>query len=777
MSRRDGFDGDLVGIAFDSYHDLRTGFTFLVSASGVKSDEIVIDGDNGDVNWDPIWYCKTNIDDKGWTAEFSIPLSQLRFGKQENYIWGLQVGRILFRKQETSLWQFVSPTASAWVANFGELHGIQNIAPKKQRDIIPYVAGAYESYQHDPENPYAKGSDWFGNMGLDGKWGLTNDFTLDFTINPDFGQVEADPSEVNLTTFETKFEEKRPFFIEGKNILSFRHTPGDGPLSYDNLFYSRRIGKAPSYYPDLADNEYEKRPSNTTILGAFKVTGKTKNGWSLGIMESVTQKEVSEIDSAGKRRTVVVEPLTNYLATRIQKEMNGSNTRLGVMLTATHRNLSEPYLKDNMHRMAYTGGIDFNHQWKNKTYYLNLNSAFSTVMGSNTAIYETQTSSPHFFQRTDAKHLSVDSTRTSLHGYSGTIEQGKAGNGKWMYTFWLTWRSPGYNPNDIGYMRANDEIQQIFWVGFRQREPFSIFRNFNVNFNQWFGETFGLEKKYIGGNVNAHWVFKNYWGMGGGISRDGKWLSTETLRGGPALVYDGGWNPWIYIDSDNRKKIQLSFNYFNYRRDHKTATHHNANLGIRWQISDAFNVSLEPGISKRYEETEYISLPDSLNENIYIRGKIQQSTTYLTFRLNYNITPDFTVQFYAMPFISAGKYSEFKRITNSKADKYYDRYIQYTNEQVSYDSENEIYNIDEDINGMPDIRFDQPNFNVFDFNSNLVIRWEYKPGSTVYLVWSQNRSESFNYGNFDLLEDIKTLFLETYPRDVFLVKFSYRFGL
>ncbi len=777
MSRRDGFDGDLIGIAIDSYHDLRTAFTFAVSASGVKSDEIVIDGEDSDDSWDPIWYCKTNSDNEGWTAEIRIPFTQLRFGKQDSYTWGFQVGRILFRKQETSLWQFISPTAAGWVSFFGELHGIRDINPKKQRDIMPYVAGSYESYQYDPENPFADGKNWTGNMGLDGKWGLTNDFTLDFTINPDFGQVEADPSEVNLTTFETKFDEKRPFFIEGKSILNFKFTPGESPLSSDNLFYSRRIGRSPSYYPDLNDDEYEKRPNNTTILGAFKITGKTKKGWSVGIMESITQKEISEIDYEGERREVVVEPFTNYFASRIRKDMNNSNTRIGAMFTATNRDLSEPYLQDNMHKASYTGGIDFNHQWKNKTYYLNLNSGFSRLSGSKNAIYETHTSAPHFFQRPDAKHLKVDSTLTHLDGFAGTFEQGKAGNGKWMYTLWVTWRTPGFNSNEVGYLRRNDEIQQIFWVGFRQREPFSIFRSFDLNFNQWFAETFGFEKRYFGGNFNAHWIFKNYWGMGGGVSWDGKSLSTETLRGGPALVYDGGWNPWIYLDTDERKTIQFSANYFSYFRDHKTAGSHNTNFGVRVQLSNAFNFSLYPGYGKRYDDIAWISTPDTLDEGIYLRGKIQQSTVHFTLRLNYNITPDFTIQFYGMPFISAGKYSEFKKINDSKAENFNDRFIQFPDEQVYYDAENEIYEIDENSDGITDIRFDQPSFNVFDFHSNLVIRWEYLPGSTVYLVWSQNRSESFSLGNFNLQEDIKTLFLETYPRDVFLIKLSYRFGL
>ncbi|NJK87282.1 MAG: carbohydrate binding family 9 domain-containing protein [Bacteroidales bacterium] len=270
MSRRDGFDGDWVEVNIDSYHDLRTAFSFTVTASGVKGDEAVSqDGNNWDPSWDPIWYVKTKIDNEGWTAEMQIPLTQLRFSRQKDYIWGFQVNRLLYRKGERSSWQFISPNTVGWVGQFGELHGISNIIPKKQVDVVPYVVGKYETYKKENGNPFADGKDATASGGVDGKIGITNDLTLDFTINPDFGQVEADPSEVNLSTFETFFPEKRPFFIEGKSIFNFRMTDGDGNLSSDNLFYSRRIGKQPSRSLDLEDNEYARVPDNTTILGAF----------------------------------------------------------------------------------------------------------------------------------------------------------------------------------------------------------------------------------------------------------------------------------------------------------------------------------------------------------------------------------------------------------------------------------------------------------------------------------------------------------------------------
>ena len=776
MSRRDGFEGDWIEVNIDSYHDLRTAFSFTVSASGVKGDEIITNDDNWDSSWDPIWYVKTNIDAEGWTAEMRIPLTQLRFGKQNEYIWGLQVNRRYYRKEERSSWQFVSPKATGWVHHFGDLYGIKDITPQKQKDIVPYAVGRYEHYEKEEDNPFADGKDFLGTVGVDGKIGVTNDLTLDFTVNPDFGQVEADPSEVNLTTFETKFNENRPFFIEGSNIFNFRLANGGGNLSNDNLFYSRRIGRTPGRSIDLEDNEYMKSPNNTTILGAFKLTGKTRKGWSIGVLESVTSRELAKIDLEGARRKEEIEPFTNYFATRLQKDMNNSNTRIGAMFTATNRNLSELELANTMHRSVYTGGIDFNHQWKDKTYYFNFSTAFSNVNGNEEAIYETQTSSPHYFQREDAKHLKADSTLKHINGLSGNLQIGKAGNGKFMYTLWLTWRSPGFNVNDIGYVRSNDEIQQVAWVAFNQHEPVFIFRNFQLHYNQWSGFTFGPEYRYLGTNFEAYCTFKNFWNLGSGISREGKKISTETLRGGPSLLNDGNTDLFAYINTDHRKKIMFSFNYSTNILDHKTAINEYYNFGINVRVSDALSVSLGPTYMKNKNKIDYVENIDYLDSQRYVRGDIDQTQTSMTVRINYNLTPDFTIQYYAMPFISAAKYGDFKYINDSKADNINERYIQYTEDQITFDSDNNLYEIDEDTDGTVDYSFENPNFNRFDFNSNLVLRWEYLPGSTLYLVWSENRYDSRTEGNFSFLNDVKELF-KIYPYDIFLIKLSFRFGL
>jgi hypothetical protein len=779
MSRRDGFDGDWIEINIDSYHDKRTAFSFTVNAAGVKGDEAITNDGNWDSSWDPIWYVKTAMTKEGWTAEMCIPLSQLRFGKQTEYTWGLQVNRLLFRKGERSSWQFISPNASGWVHNFGVLIGIRDIVPRKQKDLTPYLLGKYESYQKEENNPFADGSEIKGQAGLDGKFGLTNDLTLDFTINPDFGQVEADPSEVNLTTYETFFPEKRTFFIEGRNILSHQIVGGGGNLSMDNLFYSRRIGSHPSIYPDVDEdqNEYARIPGNTTILGAFKVTGKTRKGLSVGLMESCTQEEKADVSRNGVNSTEIAEPFTNYFVSRIEQDMNNSNTQIGAIVTSVNRNLKTDVLMNSLHHAAYTGGINFSHHWKDKTYYLNLNYVMSQVQGSQEAIYETQTNAPHFFQRPDAAYLSADSTRTHLAGQGGTIQIGKAGNSKWMFTNWYTWRSPGLNLNDIGYMRSNDEIQEVFWVGYYQSKPVWIFRQFNLNFNQWYGLTFNLDKRYFGGNVNAYFEYKNQWSTGFGVSRDSRSLSTDALRGGPSLIYDPFTEYWFNMGTNSRARFRINVYYSGGRREYGSDWYNNFGGTITYRVSDAFNISMSPSASVRMDKIAFVSNIDDIEPVKYVRGEIHQTETALTLRFTYNITPDFTIQYYGMPFISAGRYDHFKYIDKPHSDNFYERYAGYSDDQIHYNDVDDNYAVDEDRNGMTDYTFDNPDFNVLDFNSNLVIRWEYMPGSTLYLVWTQQRNRTSARGTYSFPEDTQDLFAKTYPYDVFLIKLSYRFGL
>ncbi len=776
MSRRDDLEGDWVEVQLDSYFDHRTAFGFMVNAAGVKGDFVISDdGDDRDNTWDPIWYVKTDTDEQGWSAEMRIPLSQLRFGKKLNQIWGLQVIRRLHRKQENSNWQLIPQKASGWVNMFGELQGIKGINAQRQVEITPYTVGKTQRFEREEGNPFATGS--LGNLygGLDGKIGLTSDLTMDFTINPDFGQVEADPSVVNLTAFETYYSEKRPFFIEGRNILSFQIMGGDGGFSRDNLFYSRRIGRSPQYYPDTEDEEYLDMPGNTTIFGAFKITGKTKSGISVGIIDGIAAKENAQISYLGQRREQVVEPMTNYFGFRLQKDYNEGNTIFGGMITATNRSIKNEEL-NFLHDAAYSGGFDFIYRWKKKTYYFSLKTVFSHVKGSKEAILRTQESSVRYFQRPDTDHVWVDPDRTSLSGHGGTLNFGKGGSTGFRFSTGVTWRSPGLELNDMGYLRRADAILRWVWANYRISKPFSIFRQISFNFNEWMGWDFGGEQMFKGGNTGMWGQLKNYWTFSFGMNRQGENLSTSSLRGGPALRLPGTWNSWLFINSDSRKKLRYFVGTFHSYGDQDDYRVNGFEIGATYRPNKALSLSISPSYEFNLNELQYVTTLDLAAGEKYIFARINQKTLGLACRLNLSLTPDLSIQFYGQPFISAGKYSEFKPITDSRAEKYEDRFHLITENEIDYYQDAEEYNVDENLDGVVDYTFENPDFNFLQFRMNLVVRWEYIPGSSLYLVWSQGRTEVSSVGDFSFREGMRNLF-SVHPHNVFLVKFSYCFQL
>lgn len=774
LGRRDQTDGDLVAIQFDSYYDKRTAFSFMVNAAGIKNDFLISnDGENEDNTWDPIWLVKTSRDSLGWYAEMRIPLTQLRFEGGSEQTWGMQVARMLFRKQEVTLWQPTSKKISGWVSKYGELKGLKNLKSRKVADFTPYAVARTDRFEKEEGNPFRdSGHKNQLDVGLDGKIGLTNNLTLDFTINPDFGQVEADPSQVNLTSFETFFQEKRPFFIEGKNILSFPLMFGDGDLAAENLFYSRRIGRRPHNNPELNDGEYKDAPEFTSILGAAKVTGKTKTGWSIGVLESLTSEEFAHI-SNGHQRSKMIEPFTNYTIGRVQKDFDKGNTIIGGIFTSVNRNLEEEQL-DYLHKSAFTGGIDFTHKWHNKDWQFDFSSYFSRVEGSTEAISNTQKSWIHGFQRPDATHFEFDSTRTSLSGSGGKIVLGKYG-GKLKFMAATAWKSPELELNDVGYMRQADNILEVIWVGYRIFEPFSIFRNLNLNFNQWTEWNFAGELTGPGGNINAHTQFKNYWNFHIGGNLNGEGLSTTELRGGPALKIPGTKNIWMAFGSNEQKKItgevQTMFLSGN-RKDYKSIFDIGVSLGYR--PSKNLKITLSPNFNSNNDELQYVTQQDFSGKTDYIFARINQKTLSASLRVNYNLTPDLSIQYWGQPFISSGRYSEFKRITDSRASDYTDRFQLLNEEELGYVAPDEVYRVSDKFGNFL-YNFDQPDFNVKEFLSNMVVRWEYKPGSTLFLVWSQNRNHSVSNGGFHFQDNLTELFDEK-PYNVFLVKMSFRIG-
>ncbi len=775
-SRRDDREGDWVEVILDSYFDRRTGFAFSVTAAGVKQDMLVSgDGDNWDDSWDPVWHVKTAVDDEGWTAEMCIPFSQLRFAGNDQQTWGLHVARHLYRKQELVEWNVIPRKAAGWVSLFGRLQGVEGIETKRRIELMPYTVAQHNRYPSEEGNPFADGVGSRVTLGLDGKMGLGSNLTLDFTVNPDFGQVEADPSQLNLSAFEVFFDEKRPFFIEGRNILSFGLNRGNGNHSMDNLFYSRRIGRAPHHYPDLEEGEYVDIPDNTTILAALKLTGKTRGGFSIGILNSITARESANIDLLGQQRGEVVEPLTNYFALRVQKDFNRGKTIIGGMVTSVLRDLSKDPQLNFLHRAAYSGGLDIYHSWKNRQWYVTLSSVFSHVRGDSEAILQTQQSSRRYYQRPDADYVNLDPNRTSLSGHGGSLAFGKSGGGRLRFSTGLTWRSPGLELNDIGFLRSADRLWQHVWASYRITEPFAIFRSLNFSFNQGLWWTYGGD--YMDGRINAgaHARFKNYWGVSTGVRRSMREVSITELRGGPSLKMPGGWNRWIELRSDSRKKLQFEVGASLNTGDHGSQKRQRYWTGIVFQPLGALRLSLSPGYTDIKNQLQYVTTLESGGDTRYVFASIHRKTLSLSMRLNYSITPDLSIQFYGQPYISTGQYDRFKYITDPRAGSYEDRFHLYDGEEIRYNTADEAYQIAEA--GGHEYSFDAPDFKFLEFRFNLVLRWEYAAGSTLYVVWSQGRSEyltgdtdfSFSRGFSDLMN--------SKPNNVFLVKFTYRFKL
>ena len=776
MSRRDNIEGDYVTVNIDSNNDKLTAYTFKVSAAGVKGDEVV--SENGmisDDNWDPIWNVKTSVNENGWIAEIRIPFSQLRFGKNHKQIWGLQVSRNIFRKGEESNWQPIPRNASTWVHHLGLLKGLKGIKQGKKIELLPYAVGKLQRFEPEEGNPFVTGK-LNGMMGgLDGKIGISSNMTLNFTINPDFGQVEADPSQVNLTAFETYFEEKRPFFIEGRNIFNYQLTIGDGDFSQDNLFYSRRIGRRPQYCPETEDGKYIDIPENTSILGAFKLTGKTRKGLSIGIINSTTADEKATIGNFQSIQRESVEPLTNYFGLRLQQDFNNGNTIIGGMFTGVHRNIKNPNL-NFLHRGAYSGGLDLYHTWKKKEYFLSLKMVFSHVYGDKEAIINTQESPLRYYQRPDAKHISFDPDRTSLSGYGGDFTVGKLGKGNLRYIGGLTWRSPGLELNDMGYLRYADVIMGFYWIGYRITKPFGIFKQINFNFNQWQGWDFSKESIFKGGNINVFTQFKNFWSIGASLNLQGINTSRSTLRGGPSLELPRGNGYWLNISSDSRKKLQFRVSGGIFKRNFNHYDSKSISAGLTFRPSNSISISAHPSYNISYSNLQYVETFEYNQENRYVLASINQKTIGITFRMNLSLTPELSIQFYGMPYVSVGQYSNYKYITAPRAKKYTERFSLYGGKQLNLNEDEELYSVDEDMNGAIDYSFENPNFNFLQFQSNLVIRWEYKPGSAIYVVWSQGRTDCFTSDNFSISNNMHELF-NLKPHNVFLIKFTHRFSM
>ena len=776
LSRRDDLPTtDKFTVGIDSYDDNRTAFLFIVSAAGVQSDALVFDDTNEDPNWDAVWESAVEIDSAGWVAELRIPLSQLRFSVPEDTArgdtWGLNFQREIARLDETVQWSPLPEDRSRIVSAFGALTGLKRLSPPNNLEVRPYTVLKANHAPVDEANPFRGPTEMAGSFGGSLSYGITPNLTLNATANPDFGQVEADPSVVNLSAFETFFPEKRPFFQEGVDIFQLGIGPGDG--NNEQLFYSRRIGRTPRGSAP-SDAAYSKNPDATTILGAAKLSGKTSGGWSVGVLNALTAEEEARFLDPGQGiSSVTTEPMTNYGVARVKKDFREGESSVGGIVTSTLRDVSPDGPMSFLPGGAFSGGVDARHRFGGGDWRVTAKLLGSHVTGNAGAIDRLQRGPNHYYQRPDADHLTYDPERTSLSGASASVEVMKL-SGHWQGAVITQTRTPGFDVNDLGFQRGADQTFGAGSIGYRSLGPQGPFRNWNVNLNGYSGWTWGGERVGGGGNVNGSFQLRNYWRGYTGVNVTPAAHSTTELRGGPAIRGQPRMNGWAGLNTDSRKTVRFGLNA-NWGLELGTEGRR-LSLGpsVTIQPTDAAEISLRPRMTWNRDVSQYVTTAADDGGTHYLFGHLEQRTASLTTRVNYTFSPDLSLQLYAQPFISAGDYSTFREVRDPRASEFGSRFRTYADGAVSEDGG--TYSVDRDGDGEPEFEFGDPDFNIRQLRSNLVLRWEYMPGSRVFLVWSQDRSGFAPDGSFRLGRDLDALF-GAEGRNVFQVKIEHWLGL
>ncbi len=742
LSRRDvRGPSDQIKLIIDSYDDKRSGFQFAVNPDGVKRDYSISNDSNEDDSWNGIWDVETTVDSLGWTAEFRIPLSQLRYAPQPSHTFGFGVWRDIERYNERVSWPTYTPTRNGLVSQIGRLTGIEGITAARRLELTPYTV-TKNVQQSLPNSRYNR--DQQITAGADLKFGITPNVTLDATVNPDFGQVEADPAVVNLTAFETFFEERRPFFVEGTGLYQFQlncFIVVDCSTN-EGLFYSRRIGRAPSLGGLYGD---ATTPTSTSIIAATKLTGRSRSGLSFGLLDASTK----EVEGTNNR---TVEPFANYAVVRAQQDLRGGEAGISLIGTAVNRSVdgfTDPFL----HKSAYATGATFRNRFHQGQYELAGQFAASIVNGTPEAIHRTQRSPVHYYQQ-PGDELDVDSARTSLSGHAEQIKFGKYGGGITRFETSIVRQSPGFEVNDIGFLRRADIVDWSTWAALSFQTARWIYRWAQVNGNHWEQWNTSGTRLESALNFNGHMGLNNNWDvhLGGTFGALTESYCDRCTRGGPPLRKSGGFFPWGGVNTDRRKVVSGGI-WFNAQRTDEGKSHGGGlNPYINFRFSTRMQTSVGFGYSQNHNNTQWFgNFSDSLGTTHFSFAHLKQRTVSMNARVNYTFTPDLTFEFYGQPFVSTGTYSDIRQVSSTPgADDYDARFTPFT--------------------PAPGIN---TAFKFTQLRTNAVARWEYRPGSTLFLVWQHGRQDASNRaGGQSWMRDYGDLF-GLHPDNTFLIKAAY----
>jgi hypothetical protein len=739
LERRDSFtSSDMVWIWIDSYHDRRTGYEFGVNAAGVKIDMAIYDDGNEDQAWDGVWDVATRIDSAGWTAEYRIPLSQMRYSGDKSHTFGMMIDRDVYRYNERYVWPLLRQSKTGFVSQFGEMHGLDDLETPRRMEAMPYVVT--KSASSIVKNRFAQKQNV--TVGGDLKYRLAPNLTLDATVNPDFGQVESDPAVLNLSAYESFFDERRPFFVAGRGLFRYDVNCSAVNCNGEGLYYSRRIGRT----PELAGVYGDTVPLQpVTIIGAAKLLGRFPTGLTFGVLDAATQRATG--------RDTTYDPATNFAVIRATQDFRRGNSGIGAIVTAVNRNMdrwSTPFLTSS----AYVGAVDFRHKFFNNAYYVNGSVDKSRVQASPAALLSIQRNGVHNFQRPDS-HLTLDPNLTVLNGDAEEFKFGKAGGQHLSFESALQRRSPGFETNDMGFLRRADQVSWSTWMGLFDRRTHLFYTRFQLNNNwwqYWTAKGMPLERAY---NTNTHITFKNNWGwhMGGTIGQLGSTFDDRAARGGPAVRQDSYLAPWLNISGDDRRSVVPYFFMSTFRgaggRNRDLSFGPELDFKMAGRFSSAVGVNWDHSV----RDNQFYGRFTTAGVTHYTFAHLDQKTASMSVRFNYTFTPNLSLQTYGQPFVSKGTYSNVRELSaNPRADAYDDRYAAYAD---------------------PTVTANPGGFNFKQLASNVVMRWEYKPGSTLFVVWNQGRTGFLpRQGDNNFQGDLRDLF-SLHPANTFLVKVAY----
>lgn len=774
LARRDyGMRSDVFTLFLDLQHDRRSGYFFGLSAAGTLYDGTLQNDIERSSTWDGVWEGRTKVDAEGWTAELRIPFSQLRFARADVQEWGINFERSLGRGFEENYLAFAPANESGFVSRFPTLTGIERVSPGRAIEIMPYGTSKAEYLQHEPLDPFNDGSRLAPNAGGDLRMPLGSRLTLNATVNPDFGQVEVDPAVVNLSNVETFFPEKRPFFVEGSSIFNAGQQGASNYWSFDlpqpTFFYSRRIGRAPA--GSLPDAEFADVPNGTTILGAAKVSGKLGSSVNFGTLHAVTARERADLQQRDLSRVdgLEVEPFTYYGVGRVFKEYAERRHGIGVIGTLVARNFESPRLEDEFNRSSLTTVADGWHFLDaGKAWVLSGWVGGSNVTGSPARITALQTSPRHYFQRPDAKSYVVDPAATSLSGLGGRLWLNKE-KGNWMSNSALGFLSPGLEMNDLGYLSQADLIGGHVGTGYRWTKPTRHVKNHNL-VGALFGATnFDGDLVSAGAFTEAFWWYSNNWCLDLSATYNPETVNPRRSWGGPLMLSRPNSSLGLFMDTDGSRVRYYYLNLYGSTQSSEDSWSWGASPGITWKPAANLQFSLGPDFNRSRDDAYYFATLDDAAATAtygrrYLFADLEQTTLGATVRASISFTPTMSLQVYGQPLIATGSYRNVKELARPRSLEF----IGPGAGEWTYDSATNLFDPDGAGPADPSTR----DFNFKSLRGNAVFRWEYRPGSTLYLVWTQERADVESTSAFNVGPSFRRL-VSADADNIFLAKVTY----